>query len=132
MFDVFKRKKDKIDIENVLIGYFRSETSKRLGHEIDSKEYKDACKLAAELIPSALAPLLSLEVQQRLYDTISSVCTKRLNEAFGSYMILLFVSFGVIQVAVMEGKVKAEEATPDILANVINEKIENLIRHAPI
>ena len=77
-----------------------------------------------------LIPLLNREIQQRIYDTISSVCTKRFNEAFGTYMILLFVRFGVIQKAIIEGKVKAEEATPDILANVIHEEIKNLIRNA--
>ena len=129
-FDVFKRKTDNSNLERVLIGYFRSETSKLLGHEVDSKKYEDACKSAGEVMQDLLIPLLSREVQQRIYDTISSVCTKRLNEAFGTYMILLFVRFGVIQKAIIEGKVKAEAATPDILANVIHEEIKSLIRNA--
>lgn len=129
-FDVFKRKNDNSNIEMILIGYFRSEISKLLGHEVDSVEYDNACKSAGEAMQHLLLPLLNRKLQQEIYDTISSVCTKRLNEAFGEYMILLFVRFGVIQKAIIEEKIKAEEATPDILANVIHEEIKTLIRQA--
>ncbi|MGV8890099.1 MAG: hypothetical protein ACOH2P_19120 [Pseudomonas sp.] len=129
-FDVFKRKNDNSYTEKVLIGYFRSETSKLIGHEVDSEKYEDAFKLAGEGVQSLLVPLLNREIQQRIYDTLSSVCTKRLNEAFGDYMGLLFFRFCVIQKAIMDGKVKAEEATPDILANVIHNEIKSLIKQA--
>lgn len=35
--------------------------------------------------------------------------------------------FSVISKHIMSGKVKAEEATPDILANVIHDQIKNII-----
>ncbi|MCC4264713.1 hypothetical protein LL240_09620 [Oceanimonas baumannii] len=128
LFDVFKRKKDADNIESVLIGYFRVETSKLLGHEVDSKEFDKACESAGEHLQVMLIPLLNRDIQQKIADTISSVCPSRFDEAFGQYMILLFVRFSVIQKAILEGRVKSEEATPDILANVIHDQIRNLIR----
>ena len=128
-FDAFKRTKATNDNEAVLIGFFRTETSKLLGHEVNSKKFDEACKSAGEAMQVLLIPQLNRDLQQKIADTISTICKTRFDEAFGEYMILLFVRFSVIQKAVIEGKVKAEEATPDIIANVLHDQIKSLMRN---
>ena len=127
LFDLFKSKENSNNMEALLIGYFRTETSKLLGHEVNSKKFDDACKSAGDAMHVLLIPLLNREIQQGVADTISSVCKTRFDEAFGEYMVLLFVRFSVIQKAILEGKVKAEEATPDLISKVLHGQIKKLI-----
>lgn len=127
LFDFFKSKESSDNMENVLIGYFRTETSKLLGHQVNSKKFDDACKSAGDAMHVLLIPLLNREIQQGIADTISSVCKTRFDEAFGEYMILLFLRFCVIQKAIIEGKVKRDEASPDLIAEVLHGHIKKLL-----
>ena len=130
LFDIFKGKNDHEDLESLVIGFFRIETGKLLGLEVNTNEFNDACKSAGEALQVLLVPLLDRQIQQDVATTLSSVCTNRLDEAFSQYLILLYVRFGVIQRAISEGSVQAEEATADILANVLHDQIKSLVRQA--
>lgn len=127
IFSVFRSKKNSTDLANFTIGYFRTETSKLLGIKPNTKEYDDALQSATEPIKTSLVSCLNKQIQQDIANTLNSISSKRFNELFGEYIFLLFVRFSVISRHIMSGKVKAEEATPDILANVIHGQIKNLI-----
>ena len=127
LFDIFKGKNDHEDLESLVIGFFRIETGKLLGLEVHTNEFNDACKSAGEALQVLLVPLLDRKIQQDVATTLSSVCTNRLDEAFSQYLILLYVRFGAIQRAISEGSVQAEEATADILANVLHDQIKSLV-----
>ena len=107
----------------------RTETSKLLGHKLGSKEYESACASAAERIETVLLPALAVDKadQQAIVDTLSEHCGTRFNEAFGSYLILLWVRFGTIQVAIAQGRVKPEEATIGILTHALHRQIIRLV-----
>lgn len=128
LFDAFKQKKNKIDFELVLSGYFLSETSKILGCEINSDQFHTECKKAAEIIPLILLPQLDKDIQQKTVDTLSSVCKENLNNVYGQYILLLCFRYRLAQKAVIEGRLKAEEVTLNILANSLHKQIEKLIK----
>lgn len=128
LFDLFdKKKKAGGDVESLLIGYLRVETSKHLGHPVDSKAFDDACASAGKALEASLVPLLDKGLQQQVYDTVCAACPTRSNEAFGQYMVLLFVRFCVIQGAIMAGKVKPEEATLDIVTDALHKQMKRVI-----
>lgn len=130
LIDLFGRKDKGSNIESVVIGYLRVETSKHLGHSVDSKEFESACNSAAERVETVLLPLLKSDKNphETVYKTLSSVCTDRINEAFGAYLVLLWVRYCKIQIAIAQGKVKAEEATLTIISEVLNRQIQRLIQ----
>lgn len=129
LFSFFKRENTSRDNAAVIIGFMRTETSELLGHKLGSKQYESACASAAERITSVLLPALALDKanQQAMVDTLSENCGTRYNEAFGSYLILLWVRFGMIQVAIAQGKVKPEEATIGILSQALHRQITQLV-----
>lgn len=127
LFSIFRGKNNNSDLDNIVIGYFRLETSKLLGIKPNSKDFDDASQSAAEPIKTILVPCLNKQIQQEVADTLKSISSERFNEMFGEYIFLLFVRFSVISKHIMSGKVKAEEATPDILAKVLHGQIKNLI-----
>jgi|GEM_PF-6605181 len=126
-FDKFKSKKKRIDIDNVIVGYFRIETSQLLDIKPNSQEYDQRMLSAKDIIQNDFAPHLNKKIQQDIANTLLSVSSERFEEMFGEYLFLLFVRFGVITGHVRSGKVKAEDATPDILANVIHDQIKKII-----
>ena len=126
-FNLFKGRSNNSDIEAVLIGYFRTESCKLLGIEPNTQEYDEAFQSASEHIETKLVPCLDKQIQQEIVNTLNSVATDRFNEMFGAYIFLLFVRFSVISGHILSGKVKAEEATPDIIASVIHSQIKKLI-----
>lgn len=127
LFDFFDKKKAKSrDVEALLIGYLRVETSKHLGHPVDSKAFDDACAPAGVALEGTLLPLLNKNLQQ-IYDTVCAACPTRLNEAFGQCLVLLFVRFGMSQGAIHSGKVKPEDATLDIVTDVLHNQIKRVI-----
>jgi hypothetical protein len=125
-FDLFN-KNNKNDTEKILIGYFRTETSKLIGHEVNSPKYKTMCESAGEMMQKTLVPLLNKEQQQTVYETIKSACPTRVNEAFGEYMVLLFTRYAVIQKAVSEGRVKANEASLEIIVDALHKQVKKLV-----
>lgn len=127
LFDFISRNSKGSDTAAVVIGYLRTETSKHLGHAVDSKEYELACQSAAERVESVLLPTLDKDTQQEVVDTLSSACSTRFNEAFGEYLILLWVRYCIIQSAVAEGKVKAEEATVPSLSQALHRQIKRRV-----
>lgn len=128
LFSLFdKKRKVGGDVESLLIGYLRVETSKHVGHPVDSIAFNDACESAGKALEGMLVPLLNKNLQQKVYDTVCAACPTRYNEAFGQYMVLLFVRFGVIQGAIMAGKVKPEEATLDIVTDALHNQIKRVI-----
>jgi len=126
-FSMFKSNQNNPNLENIVIGWFRTETSKLLGIEANTKEYDDACQSAGETL-QVLLPVLDKELMQDVADTLASISSERFNEMFGEYMILLFVRFGVISKEILTGRVSAEEATPNILAGVLHDQLKNLIK----
>ncbi|QQN49112.1 hypothetical protein [Stutzerimonas balearica] len=128
LFNMFKRKQNNPELENIVVGWFRTETSKLLGLEANTKEYNDACQSAGETLQATLLPVLDKQLMQDVADTLSSISSDRFNEIFGEYMILLFVRFSVISKEIVSGRVNAEEATPNILAGVLHDQLKNLIK----
>ncbi|MEZ9576237.1 MULTISPECIES: hypothetical protein [unclassified Vibrio] len=128
LFSMFKRKKNNPELESIVVGWFRTETSKLLGLEANTKEYNDACQSAGETLQATLLPVLDKQLMQDVADTLSSISSDRFNEMFGEYMILLFVRFSVISKEILNGRVNAEEATPNILAGVLHDQLKNLIK----
>lgn len=112
----------------MVIGYLRTQTSQHLGHPLASKEYQAACASAAEQIKSVLLPALAQDkvTQQAVVDTLSKACGSRLNEAFGEYLILIWVRYGLIQVAIARGQVTHDEATFAILSQALLNQIKRL------
>lgn len=129
LFSFFKRENTSRDNAALIIGYLRTETSRLLGHQLGSKEYESACASAAERIKTVLVPALAVDKanQQAIVDILSENCGTRFNEAFGSYLILLWVRLGTIQVAIAQGKVKPEEATIGILSQALHSQIKRLV-----
>lgn len=129
LFSFFKRNDRAADDGALIIGYLKTETSKLLGHPLGSKDYESACASAAERVESVLLPALAHDKrsQQAVVDTLSATCSNRFNEAFGAYLILLWVRFGKIQIAISQGKVKPEEATVSILSQALHGQIQRLV-----
>ena len=129
LFSLFKRDNSPTDNGALIIGYLRTATSKHLGHPLGSKEYESAYASAAERIETVLLPALALDkkAQQEVADTLSKNCGDRFNEAFGEYLVLLWVRFGKIQIAIAQGKVKSEEATINILSEALHRQIKQLV-----
>lgn len=125
-FDKLLGKKKGVD--NIIVGFLRTETSKLLGVEPNSKEYESAMVSAAKPIEETFLPCVNQGILQDVANTFNSISPNRVNEMFGEYIFLLFVRFGVITKLVASGEVQAEEATPDILANVIHNQIKSLIK----
>jgi hypothetical protein len=127
LFSIFKGKSNNSNLENMVMGYLRSRTSELLGIESNTKEYETAMESAADRM-MALSLLVNKQIHQDIANTLMSVSSdERFHEMFGEYIFLLFVRFSVISKHILSGKVKAEEATPDILANVLHNQIKNFI-----
>jgi hypothetical protein len=127
LFDLFSKKTPSPDTGSLVIGWLRTQTSKHLGLPVLSKEFESACASAAERVESVLLPALEKETQQAVYETLLASCGKRANEAFGEYLVLLWVRYGKIQHAIAAGQVKPEEATIPILSQALNNQIKRLI-----
>lgn len=128
LFGIFKRNQNNPELESIVVGWFRTETSKLLGLEANTKEYNDACQSAGETLQTILLPALDKQLMQDVADTLSSISSDRFNEMFGEYLILLFVRFSVISKEILSGRVNAEEATPNIIAGVLHDQLKNLIK----
>lgn len=128
LFSFFSRENKKTDNGALIIGFLRATTSKHLGLALGSKEYEAACTSAAERAETVLLPALAADkpTQQEIVDLLSESCGDRFNEAFGAYLILLWVRFGKIQVAIAQGKVKPEEATICILSQALHRQIKQI------
>jgi hypothetical protein len=124
--DVFGKKSVPPKKEDVVIGYLRMETSKHLGLPVNSAKYDAACESAAQPIEQLMLPNLNRDAQQELFNTIAAACPSRAQEAYGQCLVLLWVRFGVIQHAIAAGKVKAEEATLDILVDALHRQIRRM------
>jgi uncharacterized membrane protein YhfC len=127
-FNRFKNNQNDPNLENILIGFFRTETSKLLGIEANTKEYDDTCQSASETLQATLLPVLDKQSMQDVAATLESASSERFNAMFGAYLILLFVRVGVIQKEILAGRVNAKEATPNILAGVLHDQLKNLIK----
>lgn len=127
-FSMFKSNQNDPNLDNIVVGWLRTETSNLLGIEVNTKEYDDACKSAGEALQETILPVLDKQLMQDVADTLSSISSERFNEMFGEYMILLFVRFSVISKEILTGKVRAKEATPNILAGVLYGQLKNLIK----
>ncbi|MBB1344304.1 hypothetical protein H5158_22200 [Pseudoalteromonas sp. SR45-6] len=125
---LFSRNKKQKDLDNIVMGFLRTEASKLLGIKPNSNEYTEAMSSAAEPIQTTFLPNLNKSILEDVANTFSSISQERVNELFGEYIFLLFVRFSAISQYVAAGKVKAEEATPDILANVIHDQIKALLK----
>ena len=128
LFGIFKRNQNNPELESIVVGWFRTETSKLLGLEANTKEYNDACQSAGETLQTTLLPALDKQLMQDVADTLSSISSDRFNEMFGEYLILLFVRFSVISKEILSGRVNAEEATPNIIAGVLHDQLKKLIK----
>ncbi len=129
LFGLFnkKEKSSGYSVETLLIGYLATETSKLLGHPVGSKKFDDACAALGKALESTFIPLLDKGLQQQAYDAIGEVCPNRSNEAFGQYLLLLYVRFGVIQGAIASGKVKPEEASTRIITEALLKQMKSVI-----
>lgn len=132
IFDFF-RKKDggrpgyKGTIEQLVMGYMVTETGKLLGEEPHSDRFNELQKSASTEIEKTLLPGLNKEIMKEVFNTLSMHCPNNPQGAFGQYLILLFVRFGYIQHAIVDGKVKPEEATIDIIAEALHKQIKGFI-----
>jgi hypothetical protein len=129
LFSFFSRENKNRDNGALIIGFLRTATSKHLGHALGSKEYESACTSAAERIETVLLPAIAADkaTQQEIVGFLSENCGDRFNEAFGAYLIVLWVRFGKIQIAIAQGKVKPEEATISILSQALHRQIKQLV-----
>lgn len=132
LFDIFKKKtedkpKYKGTIEQLLMGYMLTETSKLLGEPVHSDKFNELQKSASKVIEQTVLPGLNKKIMQEVFNTFSLHCPKNSQGAFGQYLILLFVRFGHIQHAIVDGKVRAEEATLDILAEALHHQLKSFI-----
>ncbi len=128
LFDFFKKKNvHKGTIEHLVMGYLVTETSKLLGEPVGSDRFNELQESASKVIQDTIIPGLNKRVMKEVYETISASCQKNPNGVFGQYLILLFVRFGHIQQAIIDGKVKLEEATLDILAENLHKQIKRFI-----
>lgn len=125
--DSFRLKRGKQDSEAMLIGYLRVQTSKHLGLDVNSQDFLRAQDSATKIVQESFVLLLSKQTQQSVIETLSSVCSKRLAEAYGEYLVLLFTRFGIIQHAIKAGKVKPEEASLDIVNGALHEQIKRFL-----
>lgn len=128
-FNIFKSKKNNLNIEAMIIYYFRSETGKLLGLEPNSKEFNEDYQSAGEVIETTLLSLLDKKILKGISDTLASVSTNRHEEMFGACMILLFYRVCFAQKGIQEGTMKEEEVTADILATATHDQIIGLIKH---
>jgi hypothetical protein len=128
IFSMFKSKNNK-DLDSIIIGFFRSETGKLLGLEPNTKAYDNACQAASDPISTLLIPMLDQQILLKVRDTLlRSVSSDRVEESTGAFMILLFTRFSVIQKEIVAGRVKLEDATPDIIANVLHNQLKSFIK----
>ncbi|WP_432740346.1 hypothetical protein ABXJ76_10220 [Methylobacter sp. G7] len=130
-FSMFKRNKNDPNLENIVVSWFRTETSNLLGIEANTKEYDNACQSAGETL-KVMLPVLDKQLMQDVSDTLASVSSERFHEMFGEYMILLFVRFSVISKEILTGRVSAKEATPNILADVLHEQLKHFIKQVKL
>lgn len=128
LFDIFKKKPaHRGTIEHLVEGYLLTETSKLLGIPVHSEKFNELQQSASKVIQETVLPGLNKKIMQEVFYTISAACPKNPNGVFGQYLILLFVRLGHIQRAIVDGKVKPEEATIDHLAEVLHLQVKRFI-----
>lgn len=128
LFDAFKKKPAyNGTIEDLVRGYLVTETSKLMGEPVHTAKFKELQEKASIAIKETMIHGLHKKTQQEVFDTLSSACPKDPNGAFGQYLILVFVRFGVIQQAIVAGQVTPEEATLDIVCNALHTQIKKFI-----
>lgn len=128
LFSFLKPSAKNRDNSSLIIGYMRKEASKHLGHPVDSKEYDRAIASASAEVESVLMPALMSDKRhlQEVHDALTLSCGDRATEAFGTFLGLLWIRFGVIQHAIAAGKVKPEEATLGIISRALHAQIVRL------
>jgi len=114
-------------IENLVVGYLVTETSKLTGEPIHTEKFKELQASASKSVQELMIHGLNKKTMQEVFDTLSLHCPKNPNGAFGHYLIVLFMRFGHIQRAIVEGQVKPEEAPLDLVAQVLHRDIKKLI-----
>ena len=130
LFDLLKSKKNEPNLERMVIGFWRTSTSKLLGIEVNTKEFFDAYQSAGEIMKITFIPLLDRQAQQGVVDTLASVSSKRFNELYGDYMMLLFVRYGVVLKEIEAGRISEEDATdatPDFFAGILHDQLKDFI-----
>lgn len=129
LFSFLTSRAKKQDNSSLVIGYLRNEASKHIGHPVDSKEYEKVIASAFEHVESVLLPALKSDKQhvQEVFNTLSLSCGERVNEAFGAYLGLLWIRFGIIQHAIAAGKVKPEEGTLGVISIALLGQIKRLV-----
>lgn len=130
LFNFFKRKEKNYDAASLVIGWLNIEASKLIGHPVDSKGYRSAFKSAEENIKKFVLPILMQEdnkaLPQEIFNELSASCGKRATEAFGAFCFLLWVRLANIQIAIAQGRVKADEATPKILIEALFKQVKKV------
>lgn len=128
LFDIFSKKPaQKGTIEHLVRGYLVTETSKLLGVPVHSEKFNELQNSASKIIEETVLPGLNKKIMQEVFDTISTACPKNPNGVFGQYLILLFVRLGYMQRAIIDGRVKPEEATIDHLAAALHKQVKSFI-----
>lgn len=128
LFDIFKKKPAHGGtIEHLVRGYLVTETSKLLGAPVHSEKFAQLQESASKVIQETVLPGLNKKIMQDVFYTISAACPNNPNGVFGQYLILLFVRIGHIQRAIIDGKVKPEEATIDRLAEGLHKQVKSFI-----
>lgn len=130
LLSFFKRKEKNYDAASLVIGWLNVEASKLIGHPVDSKGYRSAFKSAEENIKKFVLPILMQEenkaLPQEIFNELSASCGKRATEAFGAFCFLLWIRLANIQIAIVQGRVKAEEATPKILIEALFKQVKKV------
>ena len=64
LFNISKKNHIHLNMDSMIAGFFRIETSKLLGMDSNSREYDENMRSASELIETNLVPLLNKQIQQ--------------------------------------------------------------------
>ena len=127
IFNIFGGSKKRSDVDSIVAGYLRGETGRLQGEDPNSKAYDEFILLIREGV-QGFATMVDKQILTDVVTTLASVSLERRDELFGDYLILCFVRFSIVALAVSAGEVSGEEATPDIVASVLHEDIKHLIR----
>lgn len=125
----FFRKKKKIDLTNIIIGFYRVETAKLLGVEPNTDKYSSLLQQMSSGIGSPdFLNLFDKKLVQNIHNSHLSISNKRSEEMLGEFFTLIFVRFSISTVLIEQGKVKREEATPNVLINNLHEQLKNIVK----
>ena len=122
LFNIFKNNKKSEILENTVMGYMRMEISNLLNIDMRSNDFNKASLLATQLFKADLISKIDKKKLQDMTATFSTISKNRVDELFGTYIILISV-----QHTIMAKSIEKQKITPNSLVDNLHKKIKALI-----